>query len=306
MKASQAAMVAPLGPLQLTSPLIAASGTVGSVVDFAAVGALEYYGAAVAKSVAPVAWEGNPAPRLGSSGAGMLNAIGIQNPGVEAWIEEAGPRINELPVPVWGSAVGGAPEEFVQVAEGLSRAGVRAIELNLSCPNLEGETMFALDAAAAGAVVAAVRSFVDLPIGAKLSPNSEDIVTVAGAVFDAGADWVVLTNTAWGFAIDIESRRPVLSRGVGGYSGPPVKALAMRCVWQVHQERPDIPIVGCGGVATAEDVVEYLLAGASAVAIGTAHFASPRVGATIYRRLAKYLDRNRVSVADLSGAARPW
>jgi dihydroorotate dehydrogenase (NAD+) catalytic subunit len=279
---------------------------VGSVVDFAAVGALEYYGAATAKSVAPIPWAGNPAPRLGSSGTGMLNAIGIQNPGIEAWCEQYGGELAQLPVPVWGSAVGGSPEEFARVAKGLATAGVAAIELNLSCPNLEGEAMFALDPGAAAEVVTAVRAGVDLPIGAKLSPNSEDIVRIAGVVFDAGADWVVLTNTAWGFAIDVATRRPVLSRGVGGYSGPPLKALAMRCVWQVHQARPDIPIVGCGGVTASEDVVEYLLAGASAVAIGTAHFATPRIGATIFKNLAGYLHKHGLSVEELSGGAIPW
>ena len=216
------------------------------------------------------------------------------------------PQIGALDVPVWGSAVGGSPEEFVQVAKGLEQAGVAAIELNLSCPNLEGETMFALDPAAAGDVVGAVRGAVNLPVGAKLSPNAEDIVAVAGAVAGAGADWLVLTNTAWGFGMDIETRRPILTRGVGGYSGPPVKPLAMRCVWQVHQAMGDVPIVGCGGVSNAADVVEYLLAGASAVAIGTAHFASPRVGATIDKELDGYLRRHRTSVAELSGAGRPW
>jgi len=299
-------MAAQLGPVTLRSPLIAASGTVGSVVDFATVGALESYGAAVAKSVAPVPWTGNPAPRIGSSGAGMLNAIGIQNPGIEAWSDEVGPQLGSLPVPVWGSAVGGSAEEFAQVAKGLQSAGVAAIELNLSCPNLEGDKMFALDGAAAGKVVAAVRQAVDLPVGAKLSPNSEDIVGVAGTVASAGADWLVLTNTAWGFGIDVTTRRPTLTRGVGGYSGPPLKALAMRCVWQVHQAFPELPIVGCGGVSSAGDVVEYLLAGASAVAVGTAHFASPRIGSTIYRDLEKYLRRNSVTVADLSGGGIPW
>ncbi|MFC2177242.1 dihydroorotate dehydrogenase [Actinomycetota bacterium] len=295
-----------LGPLSLRSPLIAASGTVGSVVDFAAVGALEHYGAAVAKSVSPVPWEGNPAPRLGSSGTGMLNAIGIQNPGIVAWAEEIGPRLASAAVPVWGSAVGGSPAEFALVGAGLEEVGVAAVEVNLSCPNLEGDTMFALDSVAAAAAVTAVRQAVDVPVGAKLSPNAEDIVEVAAAVVDAGADWVVLTNTAWGFGIDIATRRPTLTRGVGGYSGPPLKALAMRCVWQVHQAMPDVPIVGCGGVATAEDVVEYLLAGAAAVAIGTAHFAVPRVGASIHRDLGRYLRRHRTSVRELSGGGIPW
>lgn len=303
---SSAPLESHLGPVRLRSPLIAASGTVGSVSDFTAVGALEFYGAAVAKSVAPVPWSGNESPRLGSSGVGMLNAIGIQNPGVEAWAEHHMEATASLEVPVWGSAVGGSPEEFVIVAKGLEAAGVAAIELNLSCPNLEGETMFALDAEAAATVVSAVRQSVQLPIGAKLSPNSEDIVSVAAAVAEAGADWAVLTNTAWGFGIDVATRRPTLRRGVGGYSGPPLKAIAMRCVWQVHQAMPEFPIVGCGGVASADDVVEYLLAGASAVAIGTAHFASPRVGATVYRDLERYLHRNRASVAELVGGAVPW
>jgi dihydroorotate dehydrogenase (NAD+) catalytic subunit len=295
-----------VGPATLRSPLVAAAGTVGSVVDFAAVGALENYGAAVAKSVSAVPWQGNPAPRIGSSGAGMLNAIGIQNPGIDVWIKEVGPRLATVPVPVWGSAVGGSPEEYAVVAEGLARAGVTAVEVNLSCPNIEDGTMFALDPAAAAAVVDAVRRAIDLPVGAKLSPNSEDIIAVAGSVTAAGADWLVLTNTALGFGIDVTTRRPTLTRGVGGYSGPPLKALAMRCVWQVHQAMPDVPIVGCGGVATAEDVVEYLLAGAAAVAIGTAHFASPRVGATIRRDLERYLRRHRTSVAELSGGGIPW
>lgn len=295
-----------LGPLNLRSPLIAAAGTVGSVVDFVAVGALENYGAAVAKSVSGVPWEGNPAPRLGSSGIGMLNAVGIQNPGIDAWVEEVGPRLAKAGVPVWGSAVGGTPAEFALVAKGLEQAGVDAVEVNLSCPNIEGGTMFALNPAAAAAVVAAVRQAVAVPVSAKLSPNAEDIVGVAGAVAEAGADWLVLTNTAWGFGIDISTRRPTLTRGVGGYSGPPLKALAMRCVWEVHQAMPAVAIVGCGGVATAEDVVEYLLAGASAVAIGTAHFAAPRIGATIRKDLERYLRRQRTSVTELSGGGIPW
>lgn len=306
MSAMPPSLAASLGPLELRSPLIAAAGTVGSVVDFVAVGALENYGAAVAKSVSPVPWEGNPAPRLGSSGTGMLNAIGIQNPGIDAWAEEVGPRLANAGVPVWGSAVGGSPAEFALVARGLEQAGVGAVEVNLSCPNIEGGSMFALDPDAAAAVMAEVRQSVEVPVSAKLSPNAEDIVAVAGAVADAGADWLVLTNTAWGFGIDIATRRPTLTRGVGGYSGPPLKALAMRCVWQVHQAMPDLSIIGCGGVSTAEDVVEYLLAGASAVAIGTAHFAAPRVGETIRKDLERFLSRQRTSVTELSGGGIPW
>jgi dihydroorotate dehydrogenase (NAD+) catalytic subunit len=291
----------------MRSPLVAASGTAGSVVDFVGVGALEAYGAAVAKSVSATPWPGNPDPRLANTGTGMLNAIGIQNPGVTAWVEEIGSRLPGLPVPVWGSTVGKTVEEFVVVAEKLATTTIEAIEINLSCPNLTGEAIWALDPAATGAVVQAVRAAIDKPIGAKLSPNAQDIVAVAEAALDGGADWLVLTNTISGAAIDIETRRPRLSRTTGGYSGPPLKPIALRCVLEVRAAFPDVPIVGCGGVRSGSDVVEYLLAGSTAVAIGTAHFERPRIGRTVLRQLRAYCERNRVDrVSDLIGAMRPW
>ena len=296
-----------LGPLSLRSPLVAACGTVGSVVDFAAVGALEAYGAAVAKSVSDVPWQGRPVPRLATTDVGMLNGIGIQNPGVSAWLAEVGPGLDKVGVPVWGSAVGHSIEAFAAVAGTLTTTSVAAIEVNLSCPNLEGGGMFALDADASAAVVAAVRSTTRLPIGAKLSPNSEDIVAVARAVQEAGADWVVLTNTVWGAGIDIETRRPQLSGVVGGYSGRAIKPIAVRCVWEVATALPELPIVGCGGVANGGDVVEYLLAGASAVAMGTVHFAEPRAGRRVLAELDDYCARHDIAaVQDLIGGAIPW
>lgn len=296
-----------LGPLHLRSPLIAASGTVGSVYDFTGVGRLDLYGAAVAKSVSGDPWQGRVPPRLAPAGVGMLNGIGIQNPGIDAWVDEVGGRIDRLPVPVWGSAVGTTASEFARVAKGLAAVGVAAVEINLSCPNLEGEKMFALDAEAAAGVVDTVVRSVDVPVGAKLSPNAEDIVAVASAVAAAGASWVVLTNTAWGAGFDIETRRPALSGIVGGYSGPPLKPIALRCVWQVSQALPELPIVGCGGVATGSDVIEYLMAGASAVAVGTAHFAEPRVGARIMREVHDYCRRHDVRrLTDLTGTIVPW
>lgn len=287
-----------LGPLVLRSPLIAASGTVGAVVDFAGYGTLGLYGGAVAKSVSADPWPGRPAPRVTHVGSGMLNAVGIQNPGVEAWLDRYADEIASLPVPVWGSAVGNTVEEFVTVAKSLSTAPVAAIELNLSCPNLEGEGMFALDAAATGAVVKAVRSAVDLPLGAKLSPNAVDIVSIAEAAHTAGADWLVLTNTVWGAAIDIGTGTSRLSAPVGGMSGPPLKPIALRCVVEVHQALPSVPAVGCGGVGSAQDVIEYLMAGASAVAVGTAHFESPRVARTITRGLVRYGKRRGIEGID--------
>lgn len=296
-----------LGPLALRSPLVAACGTVGSVVDFAAVGALEAYGAAVAKSVSDEPWPGRPAPRMATAGVGMLNGIGIQNPGVGSWIDDVGANLRNVGVPVWGSAVGHSADAYAVVAAALSDADIAAVEVNLSCPNLEGGGMFALDPKESARVVAAVRGATHLPIGAKLSPNSEDIVTVASAVVEAGADWVVLTNTVWGAGIDVETRRPQLSGVVGGYSGIAVKPIAMRCVWEVSQALPEVPIVGCGGVTTGRDVAEYLLAGASAVALGTVHFAEPRAGRRIAAEFTQYCDRNKITeVSQLVRGAEPW
>jgi dihydroorotate dehydrogenase (NAD+) catalytic subunit len=293
--------------LRLNSPVIAASGTVGSVVDFAATIDFSFYGAAVAKSVAPEPWKGRPPPRLAPSGTGMLNGIGIQNPGIDAWVDEVGSRLADLPVPVWGSAVAHDAPGFGVVARGLEQAGVDAIEVNLSCPNLDDGQLFALDAVASASVVAAVRAGTRLPIGAKLSPNAERIADIAEAVAQAGADWVVLTNTVWGAAFDVNSRRPKLSGVVGGYSGAPLKPIALRCVWEVARALPGLPIVGCGGVASGEDVVEYLLAGASAVAIGTVHFAEPRAARRIQRELERFLDRTGTArIEELIGAAEPW
>lgn len=296
-----------LGPLTLRSPLVAASGTVGSVVDFASVGVLEVYGAATAKSVSGKPWPGRRPPRIGMAGVGMLNGIGIQNPGVEAWVAEVGPQLEALRVPVWGSVVGETVAEFAHVAERLAATSIEAVEINLSCPNLEGGGMWALDPDATREVVAAVRRVVHQPVGAKLSPNAQDIVGVARAAVAGGADWLVLTNTAWGAGIDIETRKPVLSGGIGGYSGAPLKPIALRCVLEVHQAMPEVPIVGCGGVRTGADVVEYMLAGASAVAIGTAHFDRPRVGRTIVRQIETYCRKHGIErIADLVGGLEPW
>lgn len=290
-----------VGPLELTSPLVAASGTVGSVVDFAGVADLSVYGAAVAKSVSEEPWSGLPPPRLAAAGAGMLNAIGIQNPGIERWVADFAPRIGSLPVPVWGSAVGTSPGEFGRVAAGLDSAGVIAVEVNLSCPNLAGE-MFSLAPVSAAEVVEAVRAATLLPVGAKLSPNTVEIAAVAGACLGAGADFLVLTNTVWGAGIDLWERRPTVNGGIGGYSGPPLKPIALRCVIEVHRSFPDAAIVGCGGVATGIDVIEYLLAGASAVAMGTVHFAEPKAGRRIHRELKRLLQKiGAGSVRELIG-----
>ena len=291
-----------IGSMPLRSPLIAAAGTVGSVHDFADLDALSVYGAAVAKSVSGEPWPGRPAPRLAPAGEGMLNGIGIQNPGIDEW-RSSMPPPEALPVPVWGSAVGVTAAEFALVAKGLTAAGVAAIEVNLSCPNLEDGRMFALDPRAAAHVVGAVRTTTQLPVGAKLSPNSEDIAAVAAAVVEAGADFVTLTNTVWGMAIDPVTRRPRLSSVIGGYSGAPIKPIALRCVWEVALSS-SVPIIGCGGIRSGLDVAEFLLAGASAVQLGTVHFAEPRAGRRILGELESYCRRSGVeSIRELVGAA---
>lgn len=295
-----------LGPIRLDSPLIAASGTVGSVLEFLDTVDFSVYGAAVAKSVAPEPWPGRPAPRLGAVDAGMLNGIGIQNPGIDAWVSEMGQDFGDVPTQVWGSVVAHDVEGFGVVASAMDDVEVAALEVNLSCPNLDGEP-FALDPELSARVVSTVRSATAKPIGAKLSPDARPIAAVAEAVAAAGADWVVMGNTVMGAAIDPATRRPILSGVVGGYSGGPIRPIAIRCVLEIRRDVPELPIVGCGGVSRAEHVIEYFLAGASAVGIGSAHFARPRVGETIVKDLRRQLDRDGVDrIADLLGAFEPW
>jgi dihydroorotate dehydrogenase (NAD+) catalytic subunit len=296
-----------LGPLELRSPLIAASGTVGSVWEWAEIADVSLYGAAVAKSVSPTPWQGRPAPRVAPTTVGMLNGIGIQNPGIEEWAAKMEPYIAAAEVPIWGSAVGEAVEGFSQVAKRLDAAGVAAVEVNLSCPNLEDGQIFSFDARRSAEVVEAVAGAVSVPVGAKLSPNTPDIVAVADACRAAGADFVVLTNTALGFGLSLEDRRPLLSGGVGGYSGPGLKPIALRSVYEVSRALPGLPIVGCGGVTTGRDVLEFLVAGAAAVEAGTIHFAEPRAGRRIMKEVQTEMKRLKVSsVSEMVGTVGQW
>ena len=271
--------------------------------ELAGISDLTAYGAAVAKSVSAEPWPGRDAPRLAPAGLGMLNGIGIQNPGIDAWEAEIAPQLGTIDVPVWGSTVGKDPAEFALVAAGLERARVPALEVNLSCPNLDGH-MFSLDPELSRAVVAEVRTVVSIPIGAKLSPNLIDPVPVAQACIEAGADFLVLTNTIWGAGIDLDRRKPKLSGLIGGYSGSPLKPISLRFVIEVRRAMPQVPIVGCGGVINGTDIVEYLLAGASAVEAGTIHLAEPRAGRRLVTELEAWMRKNRVeTVSELIGAA---
>jgi dihydroorotate dehydrogenase (NAD+) catalytic subunit len=295
-----------LGEHGLSSPLIAASGTVGSVVDFRGVVDFSYYGAATAKSVAPEAWPGRPPPRIAPTGEGMLNGIGIQNDGIDEWVRTYGPQIPSIPTEMWGSIVAHDIDGFAAVASAMDSTGVSAIEINLSCPNLEG-VPFALDPLLSAEVVRSVRSATTLPISAKLSSDAQPISSVAASVAEAGADWVVVSNTVMGARIDPETRRPSLSGLIGGYSGAPIRPIAVRSVLEISRNVPGLPIVGCGGASRAEHVVEFLLAGASAVAIGSAHFKTPRIAKSITKDLAQYMTKHDVTdIRELIGAFEPW
>lgn len=296
-----------VGPLGLRSPLVAASGTVGSVWEWAAVADVTPYGAAVAKSVSPDPWSGRKPPRVSPLATGMLNGIGIQNPGIEVWVSEMTPIIEASEVSIWGSAVAEDIEGFAVVAKKLELAGVAAIEVNLSCPNLENGEMFSFDEMAARDVVQTVVGAVEIPVGAKLSPDTSDIVAVASACSVAGADFVVLTNTAMGLGVDPFDAMPLLSGGVGGYSGPGLKPLSLRCVYEVRRALPDMPIVGCGGVTSGMDLVEYLMVGASAVEAGTVHLAEPKAGVRIIHEFRAAMKRLGIdSPTELIGTLGQW
>lgn len=295
-----------LGAYSLSSPLVAASGTVGSVIDFAKVIDFSLYGAATVKSVAPESWPGRKPPRITLGEIGMLNGIGIQNPGIDAWIETHASFLDALPTDVWGSVVAHDVAGFAEVAAKMASVGVAAIEVNLSCPNLDG-VPFALDAMLSAEVVRSVRSATGLPIGAKLSSDAQPISRVAAAVQNAGADWVVVSNTVMGARIDPDTRKPALSGLIGGYSGAPIRPIAIKSVLEVTRDVPGLPIVGCGGVSHADHVVEFMLAGASAVAIGSAHFKTPRIARRITRDLKRYMRRRKISsITELIGAFEPW
>jgi dihydroorotate dehydrogenase (NAD+) catalytic subunit len=237
----------------------------------------------------------------------MLNGIGIQNPGIEKWVDTMAPRLATSGVTVWGSAVGHTPVDYAKVAARLAEAGVPVVELNLSCPNLEDGEMFSFDPSRAASVITECAQIATVPLGAKLSPDTPDLVSVASACMEAGASFLTLTNTAAGFGLDPASRRPLLSGGTGGYSGPGLKPVSLRCVYQVAQAFPNVPIIGCGGVSSAQDVIEYLIAGASAVALGTVLLEAPNAGRRIARDLEREMeDLGAATVSELVGSVRPW
>lgn len=285
-----------LGRLKLHNPILVASGTFGYAREMAGAVDFSLLGGIIPKTVTCQPRLGNAPPRTVETPSGMLNAIGLDNDGLEHFIAHHLPYLRQLPTAIVANIAGKSEAEFIDMAERLGReSGLAALELNLSCPNVAGGVDFAIDPAVTRRVVAGVRKVCPLPILAKLTPNVTSMVPIARAAAEGGADAVSLVNTFIGMAIDWRKRRPMLGNVTGGLSGPAIKPLALRLVWQVARQ-VKVPVIGIGGIATIDDVMEFLVAGASAVQIGTANFYDP----TVSMRIAKELP---AALAEL-GAAR--
>jgi dihydroorotate dehydrogenase (NAD+) catalytic subunit len=292
-----------IGSLVLKNPLIAASGCFGYGVEYAEVIDLASLGGVAVKGLFLAEREGHPAPRIVETPAGMLNAIGLQGIGVRRFVDEKLPELRARQATVIVNICGTTLEEYVEVARILSDAdGVGALELNISCPNIkEGGITFGCNLAGTFDVVSAVRKVTRLPVIPKLTPNVTDVASFAKASEDAGADAVSLVNTFLAMVIDIETRRPKISNVVGGLSGPAIRPIAVRMVYECR-ERVKIPVIGMGGIADARDVVEFMIAGASAVQVGTANFVDPFIWAKLLDGLVDYMERHHVEKAsDLVG-----
>ncbi len=291
--------------LRMQTPVLTASGTFGYGLEYHSLVDFDDLGALVVKGTTLEPWRGNPAPRICETPAGMLNAIGLENCGVEAFIEEKLPDLACHDIPIIVNIAGKTLEEYPQVIERLeSVAAIAAYELNISCPNVRhGGMAFGTDPAMAASVTRAAKRVATRPVIVKLSPNVTDIVAIASEVETAGADAISLTNTFVGMVIDIHRRRPLLGNQIGGLSGPAIRPLAVRMVWQVSQA-VGIPVIGMGGVDSWESALEFILAGAQAVAVGTAFFVDPNVAHKINQGLLRYMEKEGVtSIGELVGAA---
>jgi len=296
-----------VGGVVLRNPVMNAAGTAGFGDELAAYVDMAQLGAFVVKSLASYEWDGNPAPRVHPTPMGMINAVGLQGPGVAAWIADSLPRLERAGATVVVSIWGRRTEEFADAARMLAPVASRiaAIEVNLSCPNLDhGRDMFAHDPVLAADVLAAVRPCVDVPLWAKLSPNTHRIVDVAASVTAAGAAALVVANTFLGLVVDVDTGRPALGNGGGGVSGRAIHPLALRCVHDVRAALPDVDIVGAGGIATGRDALAMMMAGANAVQVGTAHFADPRAAVQVADELlAEMRRRNLANWRDVISSA---
>ena len=302
---ASAPMAVHLGPLSLKNPILTASGTFGYGLEFEDFVNLACLGGICTKGLSLKPHAGSEPPRICETPAGMLNAIGLQNVGIEAFLTEKLPKLRELSVTVIANVWGDLEEDYVSAVEALEDAeGLAAVELNISCPNVKkGGMLFGNSPALTASLVARVRKATKRPLIVKLSPNAPDLVKSARAASDAGADILSLVNTFLGLAIDPETARPRLSFGTGGLSGPAIKPLAVRMVYQVARALPGVPLMGIGGIACLADVLEFLAAGAAAVQVGTANFRDPSVSGRLVGELAAYCAERGVTPASLSGRA---
>ncbi len=288
--------------IRMQNPVMTASGTFGYGKEFASYLDLDRLGALVVKTITLRARGGNPPPRVVETPAGMLNAIGLQNVGLEVFLQENLPYLRQFAPPLIVNIAGGTIEEFAELASRLSKVeGIAGIELNVSCPNVADGLVFGTDAPLLSSLVSRVRKATHLPLLVKLSPNVTDIVLMARSAEEAGADALSLINTLLGMAINIETRRPKLANVTGGLSGPAIKPVALRMVYQVAKA-VRIPIIGMGGIMSAEDALEFIIAGARAIAIGTANFVDPASCLQVIEGLESHLIEHRIPrLRDLTG-----
>ena len=292
-----------IGRLQLQNPVLTASGTFGYAREFEHLVDLNRLGAIIVKGLSLAPTKGNPPPRIAETPCGMLNAIGLENVGIEAFVDEKLPFLQTLTPPLIVNIYGKLEDEYVQLAARIEAIeAISGIEVNISCPNVKaGGMVFGVDAKAAFNVIRAVRKQTAKPLIVKLSPNVTDITEIARAVEEAGADCLSLINTITAMLVDIDTRRPRLANITGGLSGPAIKPVALRMVWQVAQVA-GVPIIGIGGIMNAEDALEFLIAGASAVQVGTANFVNPHVTIDIIDGIEKFLsERNIQKITDVIG-----
>ena len=289
----------------LKNPVMTCSGTFGSGMEYSEFVDLSRLGAVVTKGVANVPWTGNPTPRIAEVSSGMLNAIGLQNPGIDVFAERDIPFLKQYDTKIVVNVCGRSEEDYVEVVERLGEEPVDLLEINISCPNVkEGGIAFGQNPKAAYAITKAVKAKAKQPVIMKLSPNVTDITEMAKAVEAAGADAVSLINTLTGMKIDIHRRAFALANKTGGLSGPAIKPVAVRMVYQVAQA-VQVPIIGMGGICTAEDALEFILAGATAVAVGTVNFHDPMASVQVAEGIAAYMERYGVSdIRELIGAVK--
>ncbi len=283
-----------IGNVEFKNPVMTASGTFGSGKEYADFVDLNKLGAVVVKGVSKTAWIGNETPRIAEVYGGMLNSVGLQNPGVDVFIKEDIPFLRNYDTKIVVNVCGHSLDEYISVAESLANADVDALELNISCPNVaEGCLSFGTDAKIVEKVVSSVKKVSKQPLIVKLTPNVTDITEIARASEIGGADAISLINTITGMKIDIHKKRPILAKKIGGMSGPAIKPIAVRMVYQVNKV-VNIPIIGMGGISNGDDAIEFILAGASGVAVGTANFINPYATIDVLKGIEDYMDKYNI------------